>query len=158
LVIVVWVGSIWYMQQGGRLETFAKLGEAMTVTNVLFAGLGFVALIATVWFQRKQVDSAIAGMEEQSSHLFEQTTKMDQTLDILREQSAATFAAAHISGLSILISVKEHKLDDLRRSAAAGAPDPAQSGALEKQLTAQIADLESLLNLLRNKLKESLGR
>ena len=67
LVIVSWLGSIFYIRHGlpgtagagRRLETLAKIREAMTITNVLFAGLGFLALIVTVWFQRKQVESAI---------------------------------------------------------------------------------------------------
>src|SRR5271166_986871 len=47
-----------------RLQTIAQVGEAMAITGVLFSGLGFVALIATVWLQRQQIQAAIRGMEE----------------------------------------------------------------------------------------------
>jgi hypothetical protein len=95
LVIVVWLGSISYIRhglpgthpKGIRLETLAKIGEAMTITSVLFAGLAFVALIATVWFQRKQIEAMIDGMEEQALHLMDQISRMDYTVEEMRKQA-----------------------------------------------------------------------
>ena len=76
LVILIWLVSISYIRHGlpgthpraDRLEMLAQIGEAMTITNVLFAGLGFLALIVTIWFQRKQVEAAMDAMAEQASH------------------------------------------------------------------------------------------
>src|SRR5260370_890362 len=69
LVIAIWLGSISYIRHGflgthprvDRLETLAKIGEAMTITNVLFSGLGFLALIVTdgpMGEYAKQVDES----------------------------------------------------------------------------------------------------
>ena len=96
LVIAVWLGSISYIRhglpgthpKGIRLETYAKIGEAMTIMSVLFAGLAFVALIATVWFQRKQIEAMIDGMEDQSFHLMEQISRMDYTVEEMRKQAS----------------------------------------------------------------------
>jgi hypothetical protein len=111
----------------------AQIGEAMTITNVLFAGLGFIALIATVWFQRKQVESAIEGMSEQSSELARQALHAMETVDVLRTQSAATSAAAQISALALLIPIKEQTLDVARHNANLGVSD---------RLTVQLPTLE----------------
>jgi hypothetical protein len=102
-VVVVWIISYSYFRhpfKNGqpleyRLATNAAVGEAMAITSVLFSGLGFVALIATVWLQRQQIQAAIQGMEES-------TKAQQKTLETLRAQSDATLAAARISALAIL--------------------------------------------------------
>ena len=164
LVILIWLGSISYIRHGlpgihptrNRLETLAKIGEAMTITNVLFAGLGFVALIATVWFQRKQVESAIDGMADQSFYLAEQANHMDDTLDVLRLQSAATLAAAQIGALSTLIPVKEKEIEAIRFNAARGISDPKtpRLPILEKEQEERIANLEFLLLALKEEINK----
>jgi len=162
LVILLWLGSISYIRHGlpgthpraDRLEALALVGEAMTITNVLFAGLGFLALIVTVWFQRKQVESAIDGMTDQYSLMSEQVERMDDTLDVLRLQSAATLAAAQIGALSTLISVKEKEIEAIRFNAARGVSDPKtpRLPTLEKEQEERIANLEFLLVALREEI------
>ena len=63
-------------------------------------------LIMTVWLQHKHVESAIERMSNQSLHLIKQIKRIDETLEVLRTQSAATQAAAQISALAILIPKK----------------------------------------------------
>ena len=84
-VIVVWIISYSYFRhpfKNGqpleyRIATNAAVGEAMAITSVLFSGLGFVALIATVWLQRRQIEAAIQGMEDS-------TKAQHENLEILR--------------------------------------------------------------------------
>src|ERR1700736_2661675 len=93
-VIVVWIISYSYFRhpfKNGqpleyRIATNAAVGEAMAITSVLFSGLGFVAIIATVWLQRKQIQAAIQSMEDS-------TKAQQKTLETLRAQSDATLAA-----------------------------------------------------------------
>jgi Na+/H+ antiporter NhaC len=86
-VVVVWIISYSYFRHPfnngqpleDRLATHAAVGEAMAITSVLFSGLGFVALIATVWLQRRQIEAAIQGMEES-------TKAQQENLETLRAQ------------------------------------------------------------------------
>ena len=114
-VVVVWIISYSYFRhpfKNGqpleyRLATNAAVGEAMAITSVLFSGLGFVALIATVWLQRQQIQAAIQGMEES-------TKAQQKTLETLRAQSDATLAAARISALAILVPHIQQTIDRAR--------------------------------------------
>jgi hypothetical protein len=93
-------------------------------------------------------------MADQSFYLAEQANHMDDTLDVLRTQGAATLAAAQISALAILVPVKEKEIDAIRFNAARGISDPKtpRLPALEKEQEERIANLETLLEGLREEI------
>ena len=78
-----------------RFETHAAVGEAMAIT--LFSGLGFVALIATVWLEREQVEAAIQSMEES-------TKAQRDNLATPQAQSENTLTVAKIRALAVQVS------------------------------------------------------
>jgi hypothetical protein len=153
LVILVWIISYSYFRHPfkngqpleDRLAIHAAVGEAMTITSVLFSGLGFVALIATVWFQRRQIEAAIQGMEES-------TKAQQENLKTLRAQSDATLAVAQISALSILIPIKQNELDVARRNSSMRISDrlTARLPALEQEQIDRMNELESLLKQVKH--------
>jgi hypothetical protein len=148
LVVLFWLGSLAFVchrlnvphLEQHRLQRIAQVGEAMAITGVLFSGLGFVALIATVWLQRQQIQAAIQGMEE--------STKAQQdNLKTLRAQSENTLAVAKISALAVRISACSQRLDEIK---SAG-PAATVFGQIETEKRASlIAELEAE----REKLKE----
>jgi len=151
-VVIVWLGSCWYIRHGvpnqhshkDRLQTIALVGEAMTITNVLFAGLGFVALIGTVWLQRQQLESAMQSIKETSD-------AQREYLRVLQAQSKATRGAAEIGALSILIPIKQETLDALRRQVNTNISSrlTPQLPTLETEQEERIAMLEKLLKQLQ---------
>jgi hypothetical protein len=156
-IVLIWLGSISYIRHGlpgshprpDRLETLAKIGEAMTITNVLFAGLAFLGLIVTVWFQRKQVESAIEGMQEQSSHLMEPAVNAEKTLEALRAQSDAMLMAARISALAIIVPAKEHEIERGKADRAIG-----RNTEENRNLETSIVQHKERLALIERYLKE----
>jgi hypothetical protein len=154
-VIVVWIISYSYFRhpfKNGqpleyRVATHAAVGEAMTITSVLFSGLGFVALIVTVWLQRTQVEAAIRSMEES-------TKAQQENLKTLRAQSDAALAAAKCSALSILVSLTQQKIDKARADWSIG--KNTEEYKMLPELEAKQARYISLLtNLLEELLKKS---
>ena len=93
-------------------------------------------------------------MTDQSSHLMKQIDRMDDTLAVLRTQSAATLAAAQISALSILVPLKEKELDAIRSVAVRGIHTTATDRlpTLEKKQADRLAQLETLLEQLREEI------
>src|SRR5258708_2405260 len=97
LVFIVWIISYSYFRhpfKNGqpleyRLATNAAVGEAMAITSVLFSGLGFVALIATVWLQRKQVEAAIQGMEESTRSQQRSIEELTRAANAMEESAKA---------------------------------------------------------------------
>jgi len=155
LVFAVWIVSYSYFRHPfkngqpleDRLATHAAVGEAMAITSVLFSGLGFVALIATVWLQRKQIEAAVQGMEE--------STKAQQmTIETMRAQSDATLAAAQISALAILVPHLQQTIDRARadRNIGRNTEDVKQLPELEVQ---QNRNITLLRNLHEELLKKS---
>jgi hypothetical protein len=156
LVFVVWIISYSYFRHPFndgrplryRLETHAAVGEAMATTSVLFSGLGFVALIATVWLQRKQIEAAIRSMEES-------TTAQQENLQTLRAQSENTLAVAKITALAVQISACSQYLAELKSAEPTGlrygSPDT------ERHRANLIAELETELEKLKEKEKSARG-
>jgi hypothetical protein len=141
-VIVVWIISYSYFRHPfkngqpleNRIATNAAVGEAMAITSVLFSGLGFVALIATVWLQREQIQAAIQGMEDS-------TKAQQENLKTLRAQSENTLAVAKISALAVQISACSQRLAAFKSVGPAATP----FGQIEAGKRANlIAELEKL--------------
>jgi hypothetical protein len=112
-----------------RLETNAAVCEAMAITSVLFSGLGFVALIATVWLQRRQIEAAIQSMEES-------TKAQQENLETLRAQSENTLAVAKISALAVRISAYTPEILE------AAIRDPVKKNVLEQERKCLIEELD----------------
>ena len=128
-----------------RLQTIAQVGEAMAITGVLFSGLGFVALIATVWLQRQQIQAAIRGMEES-------TQAQQDNLKTLRVQSENTLAVAKISALAVQISACSQRVAEF----TSVGPSATAFGQIEiDKRTNLIAELEAQLEKLKEKSRES---
>lgn len=123
-----------------RLQTLGQVGEAMAITGVLFSGLGFVAIIATVWLQRKQIEAAIQGMEES-------TRAQQENLETLRAQSENTLALAKISALAVRISAYT---SEILETDVMGAP---KKIGLEEKRKLLVEELESELQKLKEKEK-----
>jgi len=114
-------------------------------SSVLFSGLGFVALIATVWLQRKQIEAAIEGMEDS-------TKAQQENLKTLRAQSENTLAVAKISALAVQISACSQRLAEF----ASVGPAATVFGQIESGKRASlIAELEAELEKLKDKSRES---
>jgi hypothetical protein len=113
-----------------RLQTLAGIGEAMAITGVLFSGLGFVVLIATVWLQRTQVAAAIQSMEES-------TKAQQENLETLRAQSENTLAVAKISALAVRISAYTSEI------LQAGIMDPVKKIRLEEERKLLVEELDT---------------
>jgi predicted histidine transporter YuiF (NhaC family) len=148
-VVVVWIISYSYFRhpfKNGqpleyRIATNAAVGEAMAITSVLFSGLGFVALIATVWLQRKQIEAAIQGMEDS-------TKAQQENLKTLRAQSENTLAVAKISALAVQISACSQRLAEIKSAGpAAMVLGPIETGKRANL----IAELETELEKLKEK-------
>jgi hypothetical protein len=148
-VVVVWTISYSYFRHPfkngqpleDRLATHAAVGEAMAITGVLFSGLGFVALIATIWLQRIQIEAAIQGMEDS-------TKAQQENLETLRAQSENTLAVAKISALAVQISACSQRLAEFKSVGPAATP----FGQIEAGKRANlIAELEAELEKLKEK-------
>ena len=145
IVILFWLGSLAFVchrlnvshLEQHRLQTLAGIGEAMAITGVLFSGLGFVVLIATVWFQRTQVAAAIQSMEES-------TKAQQENIETLRAQSENTLAVAKISALAVRISAYTSEI------LQAGIMDPVKKIRLEEERKLLVEELDTE----RRKLKE----
>jgi len=144
-VFLFWLGSLAFVchrlnvphLEQHRLQTIAQVGEAMAITSVLFSGLGFVALIATVWLQRRQIEAAIQGMEES-------TKAQQENIETLRAQSENTLAVAKISALAVRISAYTSEI------LQAGIMDPVKKIRLEEERKLLVEELDTE----RRKLKE----
>jgi hypothetical protein len=108
LVFVVWIISYSYFRHPfnngqtleHRIATNASVGEAMAITSVLFSGLGFVALIATVWLQRKQIEAAIQGMEESASDMKESIAQATRAARAMEKSAEAVTVASQAAAQS----------------------------------------------------------
>ncbi len=147
-VFLFWLGSLAFVchrlnvphLEEHRLQTIAQVGEAMAITGVLFSGLGFVALIATVWLQRKQIEAAIQGMEES-------TKAQRDNLATLQAQSENTLAVAKISALAVRISAYNSDIID------AAIRDPVKKVRSEEKRNSLVEELEAELQKLKEKEK-----
>src|ERR1700738_2402411 len=109
LVFVVWIISYSYFRhpfKNGqpleyRIATNAAVGEGMAITSVLFSGLGFVALIATVWLQRKQIEAAIQGMEESTRDMKESIAQATRAAGAM-EKSAKAATMGSNAGIRVM--------------------------------------------------------
>jgi hypothetical protein len=154
-VFLFWLGSLAFVchrlnvphLEQHRLQTIAQVGEAMAITSVLFSGLGFVALIATVLLQRQQIQAAIQGMEES-------TKAQQKTIETMRAQNDATLAAAQISALAILVPHMQQRIDKARADWAIGR-DTEEHKMLPQLDVEQGRYIILLRNLLEELLKKS---
>jgi hypothetical protein len=150
LVFLFWLGSLAFVchrlnvphLEQHRLQTIAQVGEGMAITGVLFSGLGFVALIATVWLQRKQIEAAIQGMEES-------TNAQQENLKTLRAQSENTLVVAKISALAVRISAYN---SDIQEAAIRDSVKKADLAEKRKRL---VEELEAELQKLKEKEKSA---
>lgn len=114
-VVVVWIISYSYFRHPfkngqpleDRLATHAAVGEAMAITSVLFSGLGFVALIATVWLQRRQIEAAIQGMEESTRDMKESIGQATRSADAMERSAKAATVASHAAAQSVALLPKQ---------------------------------------------------
>jgi hypothetical protein len=149
-VVVVWIISYSYFRHPfkngqpleNRIATNAAVGEAMAITSVLFSGLGFVALIATVWLQREQIQAAIQGMEDS-------TKAQQENLKTLRAQSENTLVVAKISALAVRISAYN---SDIQEAAIRDSVKKADLAEKRKRL---VEELEAELQKLKEKEKSA---
>jgi hypothetical protein len=149
-VIVVWIISYSYFRhpfKNGqpleyRIATNAAVGEAMAITSVLFSGLGFVALIATVWLQRRQIQAAIQSMEDS-------TKAQQENLKTLRAQSENTLVVAKISALAVRISACNSDIQE------AVIRDSVKKAALAEKRKRLVEELEAELQKLKEKEKSA---
>jgi hypothetical protein len=115
LVFLFWLGSLAFVchrlnvphLEQHRLQTLGQVGEAMAITGVLFSGLGFVALIATVWLQRRQIEAAIQGMEESTRDMKESIGQATRSADAMEKSAKAVTVGSQAAAQSVILLPKQ---------------------------------------------------
>src|ERR1700692_795769 len=114
-VFLFWLGSLAFVchrlnvahLEQHRLQTIAQVGEAMAITSVLFSGLGFVALIATVWLQRRQIEAAIQGMKESTRDMKKSIAQATRAAGAMEKSAKAATMGSNAAAQSVALLPKQ---------------------------------------------------
>jgi DNA-binding transcriptional regulator of glucitol operon len=108
VVLVLW-GGWWYLSAywyGSDMATRGQFGDLFGGVNALFTGLAFVALIYTLYLQRKD-------LEMQREDLAVSRDELRNSVDAQRGQVEQLERASSLSAISTLIASYGRKLDNI---------------------------------------------
>ncbi len=110
VVTVVWFASPWLVTKLSELpycstEKRGQFGDSYAVTNTLFSGLAFVALIAALLFQRKD----LMGQVKELGH---QVSQFEQQNQLTRQQMAFQEIQTRIAAMPFLKISLSHDFID----------------------------------------------
>ncbi len=93
------------LDPGSSLERRGQFGDSYAVTNTLFSGLAFVALVAALLFQRRDLMSQVDALRQQVTEFEDQNTLTRQQMafqEIHQRISAVPFFKVHMTPRELL--------------------------------------------------------
>ena len=125
-----------------KLDTWADrgaFGDSYGSVSALFSGLAFVALVLTLWLQKKELSL----QREQLKRSVEAQEKSEQAL---AKQVEVLEKTAKLNALNTLANLYHEQLKQLKANILL----PDKSGEIRKKWEESVREMESTLSALRN--------